>query len=139
MNTHLVANSFSVVQDLLLEQLKKPRREELEVLDVGLFGRSRSLRRTERRVGISENCSLGTDCKYFIVVKSSNAGTEYLRCFRLTNTQGLAEIGVDSVIRFTLSFWWFDPVVDDLGKTIQANHIHNIAKNARGTYWVKTF
>lgn len=41
--THLIANSFPVIQYLLLQQLKEPRRKELKVLNVRLFGWTRSL------------------------------------------------------------------------------------------------
>ena len=41
--THPVSNGLAVEVDLLVQQLKEARGEELEVLDVGLFGRARSL------------------------------------------------------------------------------------------------
>lgn len=124
MNTHLVANRFPVVQDLLLEQLKKPRWEELEVLNVRLFGRPRSLKENGEKIRNIWDLFTRNGLLIFFMIHCEvffNASLrlikqrkEYLWCFRLTNAQGLSEVGIDCVVCFTLSFWWFNPVGDDL-------------------------
>ncbi len=38
------------------------------------------------------------------------------RCFwglRLADAKSFTEIGIDRIVSFTLSFWWFDPIVPD--------------------------
>jgi hypothetical protein len=36
----------------------------------------------------------------------------YLGCFRLTNTESFPEICINSIVGFSFSFWWFNPLCE---------------------------
>lgn len=100
---YLVANGFPVKEDFFLQEFKKTWREELEVLNIWLLGRSRSLEDRFQTMNFHHHPD-----------RKDKATCPYLGCFGLANSQGFPEVSIYSIIGFPFSLGRLDPVGNDL-------------------------